>query len=381
MNKTITGLKYLNYYGEMEIAHFPQNYLDWLVEQGWLIKVHDYLLISDHWIELSWQTQNEEDFIDHLFIFYPCYQDYLKIELLKYGVDIAKSEDKKGLLDFVDKLPDLGNDILQLHEKIQNNFNKSPEKLTNKEWEVIKQDNKSDIFQQINQLIFQGNIEYHRLMRILDDIQKISTNNSNTHFDLSPISKYDIDNNWKNNRRITSNPDLEPIEDTQYVLVPVKNRFSSLECDLEKYLNNPWGVFLIIFGMLENQMRAADNDRINLRPGKNLANPYEPESVDFFTYLDSGREAYISSFEDFIESFLKSRGLKLFPGESINLVPFFTEMLEDKIYIYENKEYILSDEVDSLLYKKPLLVLKNHCKQLKKDLTNYIERIASDYEN
>ena len=127
-------------------------------------------------------------------------------------------------------------------------------------------------------------------------------------------------------------------------------------------------------------MRAENNDRINLRPAEKVT-PFQPTEINFFTYLDNGREVYVSSFAELIKEFLTFKDIKLFPNSQLNLIDYFTQLLDQEIYIYQNNEYILYDKIDSLLYKKPLLILKNNCSQLKDELKNYIERLAENYED
>ncbi|MCK8828262.1 hypothetical protein MWH25_11010 [Natroniella acetigena] len=381
MEKITDNLKRLYNYGELKQEKIDVQYLDWLLEQGWLIQQQNYLLISDRWIELSSLIKDEEEFIKHLFTFHPQYQKYLLVEVLRVGLDIANAEDEKGLMDFINSLPNLAADILQLYQSLASSFDKEPEELAKSDWETMKEEYQTELTAKLDELIFKGVIDYPKLMRILVTVQKIELQSEKEINDLPVVDKIDLDNNWTSGRRVTSNPYLNPVDNLQYTLVPTTNHFSYSELTINDYLNNPWGVFLIIFGMVERQLQAGGNDRISLRPTAESDNGYQPAGIDFFTFLDNGREVYVSSFEELIEDFLDFKGIKLFPAKQFNLTQYFTQLLEDEVYTYHNEEYILEDEIDALLYRKPLLILKNKCNQLKSELKNYLERLAKSYED
>jgi len=380
MKEFISQLKTLYDYGELPKSQLSPEHSNWLQQQKWLVQQGNQLLISDRWLALSWATKNDQDFINHLLLSQPQYQNYLLREVLQAGADIAAAEDRSALTDFVYKLPSLAVNILGLYQELQNKYQRPPEELEKEEWEEIKAESATELSQALDEFVFSGTADYYqKLMRMLQTLQQVKFESK--QLNLTAIDKVNLDNNWARQRRVTSNLYLEEAEESEYTLVPLKNRFSdpNLELDQE-IINNPWGLFLIIFGMVEKQMRAENNDRINLRPAEK-ATPYQPTEINFFTYLDNGREVYVSSFTELIKDFLTFKDIKLFPKSKLNLIDYFTELLDKEIYIYQNNEYILSDKIDSLLYKKPLLILKNNCSQLKDELKNYIERLAENYED
>jgi hypothetical protein len=380
MKEFIPQLKTLYNYGELPKSQLPPEHKNWLQQQQWLVQQGNQLLIYDRWLALSWATKNAQDFINHLLLSQPQYQKYLLREVLQAGADIAAAEDRSALTDFVSKLPGLAVDILALYQELQDKYQRPPEELEKEEWAVIKAEAATELTQALDDFIFSRTADYYQtLMRMLQSLQQVKSEPKKLN--LIAIDKVNLDNNWVQQRRVTSNPYLEAAEESEYTLVPLKNRFSdpNLELDQE-IINNPWGLFLIIFGMVEKQMRAENNNRINLCPAEK-ATPYQPTEINFLTYLDNGREVYVSSFAELIKDFLTFKDIKLFPKSQLNLIDYFTELLDKEIYIYQNNEYILSDKIDSLLYKKPLLILKNNCSQLKDELKNYIERLAENYED
>ncbi|RCW49747.1 hypothetical protein [Halanaerobium sp. MA284_MarDTE_T2] len=380
MKEFISQLKTLYNCGELTKPQLTPEYSNWLQEQHWLVQQSNHLIISDRWLALSWATKNAQDFINHLLLSQPQYQNYLLREVLQAGADIAAAEDRSALTSFISKLPSLATYILGLYQELQDKYQRPPEELEKEEWVEIKAEVTTELTQALDDFVFSDTADYYqKLMRMLQTLQQVKSEPK--QLNLNAIDKVNLDNNWAQQRRVTSNPYLEAAEESKYTLVSLKNRFSdpNLELDQE-IINNPWGIFLIIFGMVEKQMRAENNDRINLRPAEK-ATPYQPTEINFLTYLDNGREVYVSSFAELIKDFLTFKDIKLFPKSQLNLIDYFTELLDKEIYIYQNNEYILSDKIDSLLYKKPLLILKNNCSQLKDELKNYIERLAKNYED
>ncbi|MFW6030318.1 MAG: hypothetical protein ACOCRO_08705 [Halanaerobiales bacterium] len=380
MQKLIKALKYLYNYGEVEKSNISSKYISWLKEQNWLVDYSDYLIISNKWIQLSGLTQNEEDFINHLFVFHPEYQGYLLLNLLETGIEIAKAEDQDELIRYVNSLPKLSSQLLKLYQNIETRFNKELMEVSEQEWQELKSEYNNQLIEELDKLIFGGIIKYSKLLNMLKLIQKIEDNKDT--IELIPLTKK-VDDNWIKGRRITSNPHLKPKEDSQYTLVPVKDKYSFKQLDrVNKYLNNPWGVFLILMGMAEKQLRAENNDLLNLRPTPETENPYIPQGISYFTYLEDGREVIVDRLENVIKDYLNYHGIKMFPQNKFYLTEYFTDLLDDKIYIYKNEEYILADDIDSLLYKKPLMiVLKKYAKKFTSDFKEYAERLSESYED
>ncbi|MFW6028743.1 MAG: hypothetical protein ACOCRO_00670 [Halanaerobiales bacterium] len=380
MDKFISALAHLYNYGEIKCDKFPTELLNWMLEQSWLIQMNNHLVISSRWIDLTAVTKDEDDFINHLFAFNPLYQQYLLLNLLQIGVDISKAEDNNELINYVTSLPELAPQVINLYEELKSRFNKELSELSKSEWQTLKTDYNSEFTTELDKLIFGGKIQYAELMSILKVIQKVD--NKIQKSDVTEITKK-VDDNWVKGRRITSNPYLKPVKESKYVLVPSKDKYDFVNLGkANKYLNNPWGVFLILLGMTEKQLRAEKNDRINLRPDSVTEDPFNPARINFYTYLEDGREVLVDNPENVIEDFLDYLGMSIFPANKLDLTEYFTELLTDEVYIYKNEEYIMSDQIDSLLYKKPLMiVLKKYAKDFTIKLKEYVERLANSYED
>lgn len=380
MDKLISALKYLYNYGETEKNKIPSEYISWLKEQNWIVEYNGYLIISNKWFKLSGLTKNEEDFINHLFVFHPEYQEYLLLNLLETGIEIAKAEDQEELIRYVNSLPKLSSQLLKLYQNIEKRFDKELIEVSEQEWQELKSDYNNQLTEELDRLLFGGVIQYSKLINMLKVNQKIEDYKDTT--ELTTLTKK-VDDNWIKGRRITSNSHLKPIEESQYTLVPIKDKYSFKQLDkVNKYLNNPWGVFLILMGMAEKQLRAENNDLLNLRPTPETENPYIPQGINYFTYLEDGREVIVDRLENVIKDYMNYKEIKMFPQNKFNLTEYFTELLDDKIYIYKNEEYILADDIDSLLYKKPLMiVLKKYAKKFTSDFKEYAERLSESYED
>ncbi|MFW6029692.1 MAG: hypothetical protein ACOCRO_05500 [Halanaerobiales bacterium] len=381
MEKLINAFNTLYNYGEIKLDIVPENYQEWLISQGWLVKNNEYLLISKRWINLSALTNIEEDFINHLLVFYPEYQQYLLINLLEIGSEISNAEDTDELVRYVSSLPKYSVKLMDLCNEIKSHFDKEIHEINNSEWNDLKSDYTCEVSNDLDILIFGGNIQYEKLLNMLKLIQNLEFTNTDTQLVSSLTNS--VDKNWIKGRKVTSNPFLKPVIESKYSLVPVKEKIEVPKLKvLNKYLNNPWGIFLILLGMVEKQLRAEKNDRINLRPSAETEDPYNPKQINFYTYLEDGREVLVGSLEYFTKGFLDYLEMEIFPANKFILTDYFSELLNDKLYIYKHDEYIMSEEIDSLLYKRPLMIaLKKYAKKFTLNLKEYVERLADSYED
>ncbi len=321
--------------------------INYLVKENLLIRLDNKFIISASWINLSHQLGNE-NFLRTLLAVNPEMIMALLVKTKSYAVEIALMNDKKEVFDFVDSLPFFANKLIDL-----------------KDAHINQEDSL--------QYLFNGNMSYQSMIRLLKNIQLIKKTETMT---VQPLSD-EPDYNWINGRIVsTLYPSERPDSPNRFVLTKLDIISEKISPETKAILTQPWETFLVIIGMIKMEYRIENEDGFFIKPGK-PNNAMEEQDVLVTLSSQSGKVKEYGNLNAFAAELCTNLGIFLFPGNEPHTDIALFALLRRSVFVYNVTEYLLSPEWEDRIYNKERF-LKNKSRSLKKNLRSAIDKLRSE---
>jgi len=321
--------------------------LNFLIKENLLIRLENKCIISESWIRLSHRL-GEEDFVRTLLAVNPEMIMALLVKTKSYAVEIALKNDKKEVFDFVDSLPLFANKLIDLK---------------------VVQINQEDALQ----YLFNGNMSYQSMIRLLKNIQLIKKTETVT---VQPLSD-EPDYNWINGRIVSAlYPSVRSDSPNRFVLTTLDISHEKISPETKAILSQPWETFLVIIGMIKMEYRIENEDGFFIRPGK-PDNAMEEQDLFVTLSSQSGKVKEYGNLNAFAAELCTSMGILLFPGNEPHTDMALFALLRRSVFVYTVTEYLLNPEWEDRIYTTERF-LKNKSRSLRKNLRSAIEKLRSE---
>jgi len=331
-----------------QVGEYPfTDELNYLVKENLLIRLDNKCIISESWIRLSHQL-GEDDFIKTLLAVNPDLMQALLAKSKKYAIEIALKNDKKEVFDFVNSLPLFATRLINL-----------------KDVQIDQED--------ALQYLFNGNMSYQSMIRLLKNIQLKKKTETVT---VQPLSD-EPDYNWINGRIVSAlYPSERSDSPNRFVLTTLDISHEKTSPETKAILSQPWETFLVIIGMIKMEYRIENEDGFFIRPGKP---DNAMEELDLFVTLSSqsGKVKEYGNLNAFAAELCTRLGILLFPGNEPHTDIALFALLRRSVFVYNVTEYLLSPEWEDRIYTKERF-LKNKSRSLRKNLRSAIDKLRSE---
>ena len=341
----IKAINNLYEYGEGRIT----SSIEYLEELNFITKNDDRYVITKKWIDFSGKVKRE-DFISSLMCCYPPLLDFLLLKVYKEAYSIGQSGDGKALYEFIEYIPKFADKIFTIREK------------NIEETEEIKS---------FYSPVFNGYPQYRVILTKLRFIQ-LAEDIDDSEADQIGKTPNEI---WVKERKITSNVKLEELkEKNKYTLTPYEYNDYNVSIDIKEILSQPWKTFMVVSGMVISEYKAEGIEGISLRP-QDKKNPYTEQTIETFIYDEKGKENKFGQLKEFVRQFCDKNHLYLFPKRLPEIDSALFNLMDSKIFIYKNSEYVLNPSFDDRLYSSEGIIIKNRARKFKTMLKDYIEEV------
>ncbi len=322
------------------------NELNYLTKENLLIQHDNKFIISAPWIKLSHQL-GDEDFVQTLLAVNPDLMKALLVSSKIYAIEISLKNDKKEVFNFVDALPLFAARLIDL-----------------KDVHIEQEDNL--------QYLFDGNISYQSIIRLLKNIQLIRKSEVSTMRALSN----EPDNNWINGRIVSSlYPTKMPDSPNRIVLTALKINDENISSEAKAILAQPWETFLVILGMIMVEYHIENEDGFYIKPGK-PDTAMEEQDVFIILSSESGKVKNYANLNSFAAELCTSLGIYLFPENEPHTDIALFALLHRSVFSYNGTEYVLSPKWVERIYTKEKF-LKNKSRSLRRILRSVIDKMRS----
>ena len=341
----IKAINNLYDYGEGSIT----SSIVYLEKCSFITKKDDRYVITKKWIDFSGKVKRE-DFISSLMCCYPSLLDFLLLKVYKEAYSIGQSGDGEALYEFVDNISKFADKLLTIKEE------------NIEETEEIKS---------FYSPVFNGYPQYRTILTKLRFIQ-LAEDVEDTHVEQIGKTPNEI---WTKERKISSNVNLEELkEKNKYTLTPYKYNDYNVTNNIKEILSYPWKTFMVVLGMVISEYKAEGIEGISIRP-QDKKNPYTEQKIESFIYDEKGKENKCGQLKEFVTQFCDKNHLYLFPKISPDIDSILFSLMDSKIFIYKNSEYVLNTSFDDRLYSSEGIIIKNRARKFKTMLKDYIEEV------
>lgn len=344
LKEFIANLNNVYDYGEID-EYMPFTYL---IDLNFLTDKQGKYIITKKWIKFS-KVVTKEDFISSLICYYPSLFETLLLRIYKEAVNIGKSGDGKALFEFIDSVPKFADKIIEIRD---NEINENEE------------------IKSFYTLLFQGYPQYLKVLNIFKHMQKAE---EYIQIEDTLIGKVP-DQMWTDGRKITSNVKLAKAKNNkEYTLVPFEyTRYETKE-DIKDILSYPWKTFLVVLGMVISEAKSVGFEAISIKP-QDFSNPYVIQDLNVYIHNISGKEVRVGNLNKFAYEVCIQSEFLLFPDKKpdVNIVVF--ELMEQDIFKYKDRQYLLEQAFDERIYQSEI-ILKNYSRKLKNKIKDYVEEL------
>lgn len=344
VNDMVKKINVLYDYGEINYNEI----FNYLIEEKFLKRIEDKLVITKKWIVFSGKVRIEE-FISSLLCYYPSLLTTLLLKVYNDGCSIGERGDGKALFEFIDSIPKFSDRILEIkNEPIQ-------------ETEEIKS---------LYQVIFNGYPQYGEILSKLKIMQLAENIND---LEIIPIGK-NPNENWIKGRRITSSTSLKISKEKQeFALIPYEYLDFQVENEIKDILSFPWKTFSIVLSMISSEYKVEGFDGVGIRPTE-LSNPYNEQKLELYIFNSKGNEIKVGSLDTFIYNYCIHNDLLLFPDKAPEASKVIFELLSERKMDFKDGEYVINQDLNDLIYSKDIII-KNRSRKFKNNLKDYIEEL------
>lgn len=331
-----------------QVGEYPfTGELNYLVKENLLIRLDNKCIISESWIRLSHHL-GEEDIVRTMLAVNPEIINALLVKTKRYAIEIALKNDKKEVFDLVDSLPLFAARLINL-----------------KDVQIDQED--------ALQYLFNGNMSYQSMIRLLKNIQLIKKTENLT---VQPLSD-EPDYNWINGRIVSAlYPAEKPDSPNKYILTSLDISHENISPETKAILSQPWETFLVIIGMIKMEYRIENEDVFFIKPGK-PDNAMEEQDVFITLSSQSGKVKEYGNLNAFTAELCTSLGILLFPGNEPQTDIALFALLRRSVIGYTGTEYLLNPEWEDRIYTTERF-LKNKSRSLRKNLRSAIEKLRSE---
>lgn len=321
--------------------------LNYLVKENLLIRLDNKFIISASWIALSHQL-GDEDCIKTLLGVNPNLMQALLAKSKKFAIEIALKNDKKEVFNLVNSLPLFATRLIDL-----------------KDVQIDQED--------ALQYLFNGNVSYQSIIRLLKNIQL--------------IRKYEVprvrplldepDYNWVNGRIVSAlYPAKKSDSPNRFVLNTLDISHEKISLEIQAILSQPWETFLVIIGMIKMEYRIENEDGFFIKPGK-PATAMEEQDVFVTLSSQSGKVKEYGNLNAFAAELCTRLGILIFPENEPHTDIALFALLHRSVLSYNGTEYLLNPEWEDRIYTKERF-LKNKSRSLRKNLRSVIDKLRSE---
>ena len=270
------------------------------------------------------------------------------VKTKKYANEIALKSDKKEVFEFVDSLPLFATKLIDLKDV---------------------QINQEDTVQ----YLFNGNVSYQSIIRLLKNIQLIKKYEVST---VQPLSD-EPDYNWINGRIVSAlYPAERPDSPNRFVLTTLDISHVNISPETKAILSQPWETFLVIIGMIKMEYHIENEDGFFIKPGK-PDNAMEEQDVYITLSSQSGKVKEYGNLNAFAADLCTNLGILLFPGNEPHTDIALFALLRRSVISYNGTEYLLNPEWEDRIYTTERF-LKNKSRSLRKNLRSAIDKLRSE---